>query len=132
MKKIMAALFITMCVMLGIGMGPKEALADGRSAIAQSVISRMEKADEDRFCDEIESVEAAFERLYDVIGYDVDVTVSRFTHNGMNDCSFVVSFVMPDGSVEGQLCAHNTHEDIEEGIRILDSYCETMRLADWM
>lgn len=132
MKKIMAALFVTMCVMLGIGMGPKEALADGRSAIAQSVISRMEKADEDRFCDEIESVEAALERLYAVNGYDVDVTVSRFNHHGMNDCSFVVSFVMPDGSVEGQLCAHNTHEDIEEGIRILDSYCETMRLADWM
>ena len=132
MKKIMAALFVTMCVMLGIGMGPKEALADGRSMLAENVISRMEKADVARFREEIESVEAAFERLYDVNGYDVDVNVSRFTHNGMNDCSFVVSFVMPDGSVEGQLCAHNTHEDLEEGVAILDSYCETMRLADWM
>lgn len=133
MKKVMAALLVTMCVVMSIGMGPKEALADTQLVLKQRVVEMQLKEDEDAFFEELADFASAAERYLDVCeNCSADFEVEHVTHYGINDVSFVLYGVNADGEIDALAYYHETHESLNEYIANLNAAVECETLSDWM
>lgn len=133
MKKVMAALFVTMCVVFGsIGMGPKEALADTQPILKQRVLEVQMAVDENEFNEELVRLEEAFCMYGNAVGSVEYVSVEHITYHGIDDVSFTMYAQMADGSHDTCACNHLTHDDIEGLIVLTNSWTECTMLGDWM